>query len=141
MPNAKKPSSKKETIKKSTKKVEVSPKLVAEVGKTQLKGFVDFIRTQGVVGLAVGLVLGGAVSILVKSLVDNVVMPPLGLVLGSAEGLKGLVWTIGQTHGGQVVSLRYGTFLNDFINFIVIALVVYFIVKLLKFDQFDKKKA
>ena len=140
MPNAKKSSTKKETV-KSAKKVEVSPKLVAEVGKTQLKGFVDFIRTQGVVGLAVGLVLGGAVSILVKSLVDNVVMPPLGLVLGSAEGLKGLVWTIGQTDGGQAVSLRYGVFLNDFINFIVIALVVYFTVKLLKFDQFDKKKA
>jgi len=140
MPNAKKPPIKKEVV-KSVEKAEVGSKLVAKVGKTQLKGFVDFIRTQGVVGLAVGLVLGGAVSILVKSLVDNVVMPPLGLVLGSAEGLKGLVWTIGQTHGGQVVSLRYGVFLNDFINFIVIALVVYFIVKLLKFDQFDKKKA
>ena len=140
MPNAKKPPIKKEVV-KSVEKAEVGSKLVAKVGKTQLKGFVDFIRTQGVVGLAVGLVLGGAVSILVKSLVDNVVMPPLGLILGSAEGLKGLVWTIGQTHSGQAVSLRYGVFLNDFINFIVIALVVYFIVKLLKFDQFDKKKA
>lgn len=139
MPNAKKSSIKKEAA-KPVIKVDVSPKIVTELSKAQLKGFVDFIRTQGVVGLAIGLVLGGAVSILVKSLVDNVVMPPLGLVLGSAEGLKGLVWTIGQTDGGQAVSLRYGIFLNDFINFIVIALVVYFTVKILKFDQFDKKK-
>lgn len=126
---------------KIAKKItEVNPKAVAGVGKTQLRGFVDFIRTQGVVGLAVGLVLGGAISVLVKSLVDNVVMPPLGLVLGSAEGLKGLALTIGKTGAGQVVTLHYGIFLNDFINFMVIALVVYFVVKLLKFDQFDKKK-
>ncbi|PKL31408.1 hypothetical protein CVV43_02780 [Candidatus Saccharibacteria bacterium HGW-Saccharibacteria-1] len=126
---------------KIAKKItEVNPKAVSGVSRTHLRGFVDFIRTQGVVGLAVGLVLGGAISVLVKSLVDNVVMPPLGLVLGSAEGLKGLSLTIGKTGAGQVVALRYGIFLNDFINFMVIALVVYFVVKLLKFDQFDKKK-
>lgn len=126
---------------KIAKKItEVNPKAVAGVGKTHLKGFVDFIRTQGVVGLAVGLVLGGAISVLVKSLVDNVVMPPLGLVLGSAEGLKGLSLMIGKTGAGQAVALHYGVFLNDFINFLVIALVIYFVVKLLKFDQFDKKK-
>lgn len=130
----------KNKLSEKVKKVEVNPKKVAEAGRSHLRGFSDFIRTQGVVGLAVGLVLGGAVSILVKSLVDNVVMPPLGLVLGSAEGLKGLVWIIGKTSNGKVVELGYGIFLNDFINFIVIALVVYFIVKLLKFDQFDKKK-
>lgn len=141
MSDSKSSISQKKNAKKTSSAKIIDKAVVAEVGKTQLRGFVDFIRTQGVVGLAVGLVLGGAVSILVKSLVDNVVMPPLGLVLGSAEGLKGLAWTIGTTGSGQVVTLRYGIFLNDFINFIVIALVVYFIVKLLRFDQFDKKKA
>ena len=100
----------------------------------------DFIRTQGVVGLAVGLVLGGAVSVLVKSLVDNVVMPPLGLLLGSAEGIKGLAWTMGNTSNGKPAVLQYGVFLNDFINFIVIALVIYALIRLLKVDQLDKKK-
>jgi len=141
MATDKKTSEKKIAAEKEKKSAKINRKVVADAGKTQLKGFVDFIRTQGVAGLAVGLVLGGAVSILVKSLVDNVVMPPFGLVLGSAEGLKGLVWTIGTTNSGQVVALRYGIFLNDFINFIVIALVVYFTVKLLRFDQLDKKKA
>ena len=106
----------------------------------KLKSFFDFIRTQGVVGLAVGLVLGGSVSVMVKSLVDNVVMPPLGLIVGSAEGIKGLAWTMGQTAGGQPITLRYGIFLNDLINFVVIALVIYVIVSLLKIDKFDKKK-
>jgi large conductance mechanosensitive channel len=115
-------------------------KVIAEVGESQVKDFINFIRTQGVVGLAVGLVLGGAVTVMVKSLVDNVVMPPLGFLLGSSDGLKGLSWNMGKTHGGQNAILHYGVFLNDLINFIVIALVVYMIVHLFKFDRLDKKK-
>lgn len=103
-------------------------------------GFMDFIRTQGVIGLAVGLVLGGAVTILVKSLIDNLVMPPLGFVLGSAEGLKGLELVIGKAGGKQAI-LHYGVFLNDLVNFVVIAIVIYFIVHLLGFDKLDKKKS
>ena len=114
---------------------------VAAVAKGQTNGFMNFIREQGVVGLAVGLVLGGAVTILVKSMVDNVVMPPLGFILGSAEGLKGLSWNMGQTPAGKDAILHYGVFLNDLINFLVIALVVYLLVHALGFDKkFDKKK-
>lgn len=103
-------------------------------------GFMDFMRTQGVVGLAVALVLGGAVAVMVKSLIDNVVMPPLGFVLGSAEGLKGLEMTLGRAGGKQAV-LHYGVFLNDLVNFIVIALVIYMVVHLLGLDKLDKKKS
>ena len=67
-------------------------------------------------------------------------MPPIGLLLGSANGLKGLSWIIGTTHDGAPALLNYGVFLNDLINFLVIALVVYVIVRLLKLDTFDKKK-
>ncbi|HPF31146.1 MAG TPA: MscL family protein [Candidatus Saccharibacteria bacterium] len=126
--------------KNSKTKLEISPNTIVKAGESQLKGFIDFIRTQGVIGLAVGLVLGGAVSVMVKSLVDNVVMPPLGLLLGSAEGLKGLSWTIGQTSDGSPTILHYGIFLNDLFNFLVIALVIYFIVRLLKVEKLDKKK-
>ena len=128
-------------IKKATQIVEADSKVIIRAGELQIKAFMDFIRTQGVVGLAVGLVLGGAVSILVKSLVDNVVMPPVGLLLGSAQGLKGLSWTIGKTAAGTPTLLNYGIFLNDFINFIVIAFVIYLIISLLKVDRIDKKKS
>lgn len=109
-------------------------------GTKQIYGFANFIRTQGVVGLAVGLVLGGAVTVLVKSLIDNLVMPPLGLLLGSSEGLKGLTLSLGKAASGKETVLHYGTFLNDLINFLVIALVVYLIVHILGFDKIDKKK-
>lgn len=113
---------------------------VVVLGETGAKGFLDFIRTQGVVGLAVGLVLGGAVSILVKSLVDNVILPPIGLLLGSGDGLKGLSWTIGKGNGGDPAIIYYGTFLNDFVNFIIIALVVYLVFNMLGLTKLDKKK-
>lgn len=138
MPISKKPIKKVVIV---AKKVKVSPNVIVKAGTSQFKSFLDFIRTQGVVGLAVGLVLGGAVSVLVKSLIDNVVMPPLGFLLGSAQGLTGLTWTLGKTAKGIPVILHYGTFLNDFINFIVIALVVYLVVNLLRFDKIDKKKS
>jgi len=104
------------------------------------RGFFNFIREQGVIGLAVGLVLGGAAAAVAKSLIDNIVMPPIGFALGSAEGLKGVAWKIGQQHG-QDVSIHIGSFLTDLINFVVIAAVVYLVVHLLGLDKkFDKKK-
>lgn len=106
-------------------------KTLVATGSSQVKGFLDFIRSQGVMGLAVGLVLGTAVTALVTSLINNIVMPPLGLLLGSANGLKGLTLTIGTTHDGAPVVMDYGTFLNDFINFLVIAFVAYMFVKIL----------
>jgi large conductance mechanosensitive channel len=113
---------------------------VANTGREQLKGFTEFIRTQGAIGLAIGLVLGGAVGTMVKSLIDNVVMPPLGFVLGSADGIKGLSVDLGKTADGTQSVLHYGVFLNDLINFVIIALVIYFFVVALKIDKWDKKK-
>jgi large conductance mechanosensitive channel len=118
----------------------INPKSIIVAGESQFMAFLNFIRTQGVVGLAVGLVLGGSVSVMVKSLVDNVVMPPLGLMLGSTGGLKGLSVAIGKTSDGANVVLGYGVFLNDLFNFIVIAFVVYMLVSFLKVEKLDKKK-
>ena len=118
----------------------IGPKNIITAGESQLAAFLNFIRTQGVVGLAVGLVLGGAVGVVVKSLVDNIVMPPLGLLLGSTEGLKGLSVVMGKTSDGAPAVLHYGIFINDFINFVVIALVIYLVISLFKVDKFDKAK-
>lgn len=127
------------SIKKSDQKIANQFNII-QTGESQMKAFLNFIRSQGVVGLAVGLVLGGAISVMVKSLIDNVVMPPLGLLLGSADGLRGLAWTMANTAKGQPVVLHYGVFLNDLINFIIIALVIYLLISLLRIEKFDKKK-
>lgn len=121
-------------------KVAAPAKAIARVSGKQFNGFLDFIRTQGVVGLAVGLVLGGAVTVLARSLIDNVVMPPVGLLLGSGEGLKGLTWTLGKATDGNSAVIAYGAFLNDFINFLILALVVYLVFNMLGLSKLDKKK-
>ncbi len=95
-----------------------------------MRGFITFIREQGVVGFAVGFILGGAVSKMVTSLVENIVQPLLGYVLGSAEGLNSLA----------VGPITYGQFITSFIDFLVIAAVVYFIFRGLGVDKLDRKK-
>jgi len=99
-----------------------------------MKGFVNFIREQGVMGLAVGFILGGAVSKVVASLVTDIINPVLGILLGAAGELKNAYLQIGSA------KLMWGSFINAVIDFIVIALVVYFGVKILKLDKLDKKK-
>lgn len=99
-----------------------------------MKGFLNFIREQGVVGLAVGFILGGAVSKLVASIVTDLINPLVGLALGSVGGLKSAYLSIGSA------KLMYGDLISNLIDFIIISLVVYFGVKVLKLDKIDKKK-
>ncbi len=98
-----------------------------------MKGFIDFIREQGVVGLAVGFILGGAISKVVSGLVNDIINPLLGSLLGGAN-LDQLAWQVGEN------KVMFGSFVNTTIDFIIIALVVYFGVKILKLDRLDKKK-
>lgn len=99
-----------------------------------MKGFLAFIREQGVVGLAVGFILGGAVSKVVTALITDVIDPLLGLLLGKAEGLTEYSVAIGDA------KLLVGNLLSVLIDFIVIALVVYFGVKKLGLDKLDAPK-
>jgi len=99
-----------------------------------MKGFIEFIREQGVMGLAVGFILGGAVSKVVASLVSDIINPVLGVLLGAVGNLDEAYLPIGGA------KLMWGNFVNTTIDFLVIALVVYFGVKILKLDKLDKKK-
>ena len=100
-----------------------------------MKGFMDFIREQGVMGLAVGFILGGSVKSVVTSLVEDIINPILGLVLGSTTGLAESSFKIASAE------VMYGHFLSVLIDFAVIAAVVYYGIKGLKLDKLDKAKA
>jgi large conductance mechanosensitive channel len=99
-----------------------------------MSGFIEFIRKQGVVGLAVGFILGGAVSKLVSALVGDIINPIVGIFLGKVEGLEKVSLSIGSA------KILWGDFISTLIDFLVIALVVYFGVKWLKLDKLDKKE-
>lgn len=99
----------------------------------KLHNFVDFIREQGVVGLAIGFLLGGAVSKTVASLVENVINPIIGLALGKVD-LSDKVLTLGE------VTIKYGAFISSIVDFLIIAAVIYFIFRGLGLHKLDKKK-
>jgi len=99
-----------------------------------MKGFLEFIREQGVVGLAVGFILGGAVSKVVAALVTDIVNPVLSIFLGLAGNLREAFLTVGP------IKIFWGDFVATTIDFAVIAAVVYFGVKILKLDRLDKKR-
>jgi len=98
-----------------------------------MKGFMDFIRAQGVVGLAVGFILGGAISKVVTSLVTDIINPIVGGILGSAQGLASSSLKIGSAE------IMWGSFVSVLIDFLIIAAVVYFGVKGLRLEKLDKK--
>lgn len=99
-----------------------------------MKGFIAFVREQGVVGLAVGFILGGAISKMVASLVNDIINPSIGILLGRVGELRSAYLQIGDS------KIMWGNFLNTTIDFLTIAIVVYFGVKILKLDRLDKKK-
>jgi large conductance mechanosensitive channel len=98
-----------------------------------MRGFIDFIRAQGVIGLAIGFILGGAVSKVVSALVTDIINPLVGLLLGSTTGLKEASFAIGSA------KIMWGDFVSIVIDFIVIAAVIYFGFKMLRLEKLDKK--
>ncbi|OGK15633.1 hypothetical protein A3H80_02060 [Candidatus Roizmanbacteria bacterium RIFCSPLOWO2_02_FULL_37_19] len=100
-----------------------------------MKGFLEFIREQKVAALAVGFILGGAITKLITSLVNDIINPIIGLALGFTENLSEASIHIGSAE------IRWGNFINVLIDFVIIALVVYFVVKALRIEKTEKKKS
>lgn len=99
-----------------------------------MKNFLEFVRKQGIVGLATGFILGGAISKLVASLVEDIINPVLGIILGKAGDLSNYSFWVGSAE------IRWGNFVAMLIDFLVIAMVVYFGFKGLGLDKLDIKK-
>jgi len=99
--------------------------------KGAFSGFLDFIRERGVVGLAVGFIMGGAVTKTVTSLVDDVINPLIGTFAGSTLKLSEM----------SIGIIKLGSFANNLVNLIIISAVVYFVLyKGLRLNKLDKPK-
>ncbi len=99
-----------------------------------MSGFFQFVRKQGVVGLAIGFVLGGAAQKLVSALVDDIVNPLVGIIIGRAGTLSEYAVSFGG------VTLKWGDFASHFIDFLTMCFVVYIGYKWLRLDRIDLKK-
>lgn len=122
-----------------TQKLEQGGKMLAGQGKrvTGLLGeFQEFAMRGSVVDLAVGIIIGAAFGDIVKSLVNDVIMPPIGLLLGNVDfsnlyiALHGKHFkTLADAKTAGTVALSYGQFLNTIINFLIVAFVIFLLIK------------
>jgi large conductance mechanosensitive channel len=140
------PESNKEDKEQEPKRVvrkerEVSVVLPALKAPKFLQGFVDFIREQGVVGLAIGLILGFASKTVVDSLVANIFNPLVGLLTGGISLEHKTACLSRNANDMCTTSLKYGQFLSDFISFLVVVALVYFVFIILRLERLDKKAA
>ena len=100
-------------------------------------GFMDFIRKQGVVGLAVGLAIGTAAGASVKVIVDQLINPLVALMTQGVD-LSKLAWTV--KAGEKAVTFGWGAVVSSLITLTATAFVVYLVIHFAKLDRLDKKK-
>ena len=115
-----------------------------------LKEFKNFLMRGSVIDLAIGIIIGVAFSTIVNSFVNDIIMPPIGLGLGKVDfanlfavlkqgSTPGPYLSLAAAKAAGAVTLNYGFFINTIISFLIIALVLFFIVKAL--NKFKKKEA
>src|SRR5882724_7681196 len=101
-----------------------------------LKEFKQFIARGNVMDLAVAVIMGGAFGAIVTSMVNDILMPPVGLLLGKVDfaslfiNLSGTSYaTLKEAKAAGAATINYGLFLNTIVNFVIISLVVFMVVK------------
>ena len=102
--------------------------------KPHLQEFIDFVRRQGVISLALGIIIGGAVTKIVTATVTDLINPIIGIFLGSLGNLNNLMIPIFNAR------ILIGSFISALIDFFTIVAVVYFGVKKLGLEKLDKPK-
>ena len=106
-----------------------------------LKEFKEFAVKGNVMDMAVGIIIGAAFGTIVKSLVDDIIMPPIGLLLGNVDfsnlfivlkagkDAAATYATLAQAKAGGAVTLNYGVFVNVIVSFLIISFAVFLLVK------------
>lgn len=94
-----------------------------------LKEFKEFALRGNVVDMAVGIIIGAAFGTIVQSLVNDVIMPPIGLLLGKVDFSNLYITLKPATAAASAVALRYGAFINHVVSFVIVAFCVFLLVK------------
>lgn len=103
-----------------------------------LKEFRDFINRGSVLDLAVGVIVGGAFNKIISSLVNDLIMPAVGVVLGGID-FTSLEITMPNFFGGSgAAHIRYGNFIQNIVDFLIVAFCVFIFIKLI--NKFSAKK-
>ena len=102
--------------------------------------FKAFIMRGNVVDMAVGVIIGGAFGKIVTSLVNDIFMPIIGMVLGNVD-FSSLEIKLGEpVEGAEQAAIRYGMFIQEIVNFLIIALCIFMVIKLIAKKQKKKEE-
>jgi large conductance mechanosensitive channel len=105
-----------------------------------IKEFKTFAMRGNVTDMAVGIIIGGAFGKIVSSFVADVIMPPLGILIGGSVNFTDLSVTLKQASGGiSAVTLTYGKFVQSVVDFIIIAFAIFTVIKAM--NTLKKKEA
>jgi large conductance mechanosensitive channel len=104
------------------------------------KEFKKFVMRGNIINIAVGMVLGVAFGKIVSSFVNDVLMPPIGLLLGGVDFSKLVIVLKKATENSEAVTIRYGVFINTIISFLIIAFVIFLMLKQLERTQKKEEK-
>ena len=96
-----------------------------------IKEFKTFAMKGNVMDMAIGIIIGAAFGKIVSSLVGDVIMPPIGLLLGGVDFSTLSITLKHATEGSEAVSLKYGVFINTIIDFLIIAFSIFIVVKII----------
>lgn len=107
-------------------------------GVRQVSGFANFIREQGIIGLAVGLAIGTAAGATVKTLVEGFINPVVQFIVGTPSALSTAVWHV--ELWGRKADFAWGAFVSSAITLVATAFVIYLIIHYAGLDRLDKKK-
>ena len=101
-----------------------------------LKEFKEFTMRGNVIDLAVGVIIGGAFGKIVSSLVNDIIMPPIGMLLNGVNfsnlflSLDGMVYpTLAEAQTSGAPTLNYGLFINNIIDFVIVAFVIFLVIR------------
>ena len=103
--------------------------------------FKAFVMRGNVVDMAVGVIIGGAFGKIVTSLVNDIFMPIIGMILGNVD-FSSLEIKLGESvEGAEQAAIRYGMFIQEIVNFLIIALCIFMVIKVINKMQKKKEEA
>ncbi len=105
-----------------------------EMMREQLGGFIEFLRDHAVVGVAIGFIVGLQAQTLIKQLVESFITPFITLLVGG--DLQHKQWVVA---GNPSITFPWGKFVYTLIDFLIVLLFIYLVVKLFRLDKLDKK--
>ncbi|MFO7600701.1 MAG: large-conductance mechanosensitive channel protein MscL [Candidatus Desulfacyla sp.] len=103
-----------------------------------LKEFKEFAMRGNVMDMAVGIIIGAAFGKIVSSLVSDVIMPPIGLLLGNVDFSQLAITLKEKTAASEAVTLNYGVFINTILDFVIVAFAIFIMIK--QINRFKRKE-